>query len=262
MKQFLLWPPVRFVTDLVEIYFEKRVSRSAAELAYFLILSFFPLLICVNYFIGQLDLDPNTLVEAVSPVFPKESLNILVDYLHYISSNQSTALLVGGLGMTLYSASAAFRALMHVMADIYDRQSYQGGYGGFGGFGSNFTDVRRMIQQSRLVEAEELLDGTPSASRDGEWHYLKGTICYQRGWLDEARSHFSAACQMSPGNPEYRAALNRMSWQGQGGYGAPGHGYRQSAGTGSGMDACNCCGNLLIADCCCECMGGDLIPCC
>ena len=142
------------------------------------------------------------------------------------------------------------------------RQGYQGGYGGFGGFGSNFTDVRRMIQQSRLVEAEELLDGTPSASRDGEWHYLKGTICYQRGWLDEARSHFSAACQMSPGNPEYRAALNRMSWQGQGGYGAPGHGYRQSAGTGSGMDACNCCGNLLIADCCCECMGGDLIPCC
>lgn len=126
MKQFLLWPPVRFVTDLVEIYFEKRVSRSAAELAYFLILSFFPLLICVNYFIGQLDLDPYTLVEAVSPVFPKESLNILVDYLHYISSNQSTALLVGGLGMTLYSASAAFRALMHVMADIYDRQSYQG----------------------------------------------------------------------------------------------------------------------------------------
>ncbi len=140
------------------------------------------------------------------------------------------------------------------------RQSYSGGYG-YGGYGSNFTDVRRMIQQNRLVEAEELLDGTPSTSRDGEWHYLKGTICYQRGWLDDARNHFSAACQMSPGNPEYRAALNRMSWQGQGGYGAPGSGYRQTS-HGGNMDACNCCGNLLIADCCCECMGGDLIPCC
>ena len=89
MKRFLLWPPVRFVADLVEIYFEKRVSRSAAELAYFLILSFFPLLICVNYFIGQLDLDPNTLVDAVSPVFPRESLGILTDYLNYIGHNQS-----------------------------------------------------------------------------------------------------------------------------------------------------------------------------
>ncbi len=126
MKRFLLWPPVRFVTDLVEIYFEKRVSRSAAELAYFLILSFFPLLICLNYFVGKLDVDPNTLVDAVAPVFPKESLGILVDYLQYISRNQSTALLVGGLIMTLYSASAAFRALMNIMEDIYDRQSYRG----------------------------------------------------------------------------------------------------------------------------------------
>ena len=86
------------------------------------------------------------------------------------------------------------------------RQSYSGGYG-YGGYGSNFTDVRRMIQQNRLVEAEELLDGTPSTSRDGEWHYLKGTICYQRGWLDDARNHFSAACQMSPGQPRIPGGL-------------------------------------------------------
>ena len=156
--------------------------------------------------------------------------------------------------------------------------NYQGGYrqqntgygygGGYGqGYGYHqaygaFADVRRMIQQNRLVEAEELLDGTPSGRRDGEWHFLKGTICYQRGWLDDARNHFSAACQMNPANPEYRAALNRMAWQSQGGFGAPGTGYRRTGAPGSGMDACNCCGNLLIADCCCECMGGDLIPCC
>ena len=58
-----------------------------------------------------------------------------------------------------------------------------GGYGGYGGFGGQgygygqaygaFADVRRMIQQNRLVEAEELLDGTPSGRRDGEWHFLR-----------------------------------------------------------------------------------------
>ena len=126
MKKLLHWPLVRFLSELVEIYFDKRVSRSAAELAYFLILSFFPLLICLNYFVGKLNLDPDTLVQALAPVFPRDSLGILTDYLTYISQNQSTALLVGGLGMTVYSASAAFRALMNIMEDIYDRQSYQG----------------------------------------------------------------------------------------------------------------------------------------
>ena len=35
-------PPIRFVVDVVDVYFSKRVSRAAAELAYFLILTFSP----------------------------------------------------------------------------------------------------------------------------------------------------------------------------------------------------------------------------
>ena len=43
-----------FVYDVAGLYFTKRVSRSAAELAYFLVLTFFPVLICVNAIIGTL----------------------------------------------------------------------------------------------------------------------------------------------------------------------------------------------------------------
>ena len=57
MKRVLELGPVKFVAEIVDIYFRKRVSRSAAELAYFLILTFFPIVICVNAFIGLLDLD-------------------------------------------------------------------------------------------------------------------------------------------------------------------------------------------------------------
>ena len=49
---------------------------------------------------------------------------------------------------------------------------------------SNFSDIRVMIQQNRLVEAEELLDGTPLNKRDAEWYFLKGSIYYSRGWLE------------------------------------------------------------------------------
>ena len=57
MKKLLEWKPVRFGLEVGELYFSKRVSRSAAELAYFLILTFFPVLICINAFIGLLHLD-------------------------------------------------------------------------------------------------------------------------------------------------------------------------------------------------------------
>ncbi len=123
------------------------------------------------------------------------------------------------------------------------------------------TCVQFMIQQNRLVEAEELLDGIPTKNRDGEWYFLKGSVFFQRGWLDDAMSHFSNACRMNPNNPEYRAALNRMMWQQQGNMGSPNGAYRTS--DVSNMNAaCNCCNQLICADCCCECMGGDLISCC
>ncbi len=144
--------------------------------------------------------------------------------------------------------------------------SQQAGYGYGGGYGysqasGQQNDIRRLIQQNRLVEAEELLDGIPMKNRDGEWYFLKGTIFFQRGWLDDAMNHFSTACRLSPNNPEYRAAMNRMMWQQQGNMGSPNGPYRTNPDM-AGMSACNCCGNLLCADCCCECMGGDLIPCC
>lgn len=123
-----LWgnPVVRFIREIVEVYFDRRVSRSAAELAYFLILSFFPILICVNAFVGLLRLDVNVVVEGAAGILPKESLPILGEYLKYVSTNQSNAMLLAGLTMTLFSASAAFRALMNVMADIYERPTYRG----------------------------------------------------------------------------------------------------------------------------------------
>ncbi|WP_242848523.1 YihY/virulence factor BrkB family protein [Intestinimonas butyriciproducens] len=112
--------------EIVEVYFDRRVSRSAAELAYFLILSFFPVLICVNAFVGLLHLDVNLILAGTEEFLPKESRSILGDYILYITDNQSNAMLFAGLTMTLFSASAAFRALMNIMADIYGRTTYRG----------------------------------------------------------------------------------------------------------------------------------------
>lgn len=136
---------------------------------------------------------------------------------------------------------------------------YSGGssYGaGSQGFDSNY--VRSLIQSGSITAADQLLDNVSMDMRNGEWYFLKGSVCYKRGWLNEAYNHFSRAVQLEPGNAEYSAALAQMNRQ-RSGYmnGNPTQGY--STGAMSGPD---CCTSLCCADCCCEMMGGDLIPCC
>ncbi len=137
----------------------------------------------------------------------------------------------------------------------------QGGYqnGGYrqpSGGPSRYNDVRQMIVQNRLMDAELILDGIPTNSRDAEWHYLKGMVLHKKGWLEDAYNHFATACRMDPSNAEYRTAFN------QAGAGRQHGGYNTPAPSGGNCDACDVCQALWCADCCCECMGGDLIRCC
>ena len=85
------------------------------------------------------------------------------------------------------------------------RQSGSGSYSYSSG-GAAFQQVRMAINRNDLNMAEQLLAAIED--HDGEWNYLKGTICYRRGWVDEARRYYQTACQMDPGNAEYRQALH------------------------------------------------------
>ncbi len=151
---------------------------------------------------------------------------------------------------------------MQEINEAYDaiiRQRRDGGgraYTGGATGGSPYTDIRNLIRTGRTIDAETLLDGIPAPSRDAEWYFLKGSVLYKKGWLDEAYNHFSTATRMDPGNAEYRAAYNQLERQRRTGA------YRAPGAPGGGCSGCDMCSSLLCADCCCECMGGDLIRCC
>lgn len=131
-------------------------------------------------------------------------------------------------------------------------RAYNNAYGG-----TNFPEVRTLINQGRLEQAQEILDGVPPGNRDAEWYFLNGTVLYRRGWFDQAYTSFATAVRMNPQNPEYRNAMNAAQRQS----GAQYNPYR-SYGSAGGCSGCDVCQGLLCADCCCECMGGDLIRCC
>ena len=131
--------------------------------------------------------------------------------------------------------------------------SYSGsGYGG----SADFAEVRRLINAGAYMQAERILDAMAADRRGAEWHFLRGCILLRRGWIHDAAKYFDTACRMDPQNAEYRNArlnIERMAQQGSAG---------RTTGTVCADDGCGCCANLMLADCCCECMGGDLVPCC
>lgn len=126
-------------------------------------------------------------------------------------------------------------------------------------YSSDFSDIRAKINSGRIDDAEIRLDGISPTQRNAEWYYLKGTVNHRRGWFEEAKKNFTIACQMDPSNNEYRSAFNSINNRTSGGYRTR---QRTSQSGGKSDGICNICTTLLCADCCCECIGGDLIPCC
>lgn len=143
------------------------------------------------------------------------------------------------------------------------RSSYNGqsaNYGGYRQESSQFLDIRKLINAKRIAEAEELLDGVLLRDRDAEWYFLKGSVQFSRGWLEQAYDNFTKAVQLNPENAEYRAALNQLEWQRR--TGRPSYGGYKTNPNMASCNSCDVCSSLICADCCCECMGFDLIPCC
>jgi len=135
-----------------------------------------------------------------------------------------------------------------------------GGYNGNPNAGSSstdsrFTEVRRLINLNELARAEQILRGMEPAMQNAEWFFLMGNIAYKRGYFVDAQNMFNRACGMDPYNMEYRNARDTLRAQ-TAGYGS---GYRTTTRTDH---TCDCCSQLICADCCCEMMGGDLIRCC
>ena len=92
-------------------------------------------------------------------------------------------------------------------------QYQQGGRQGQSAGNADYARIRQFINAGDLDQADALLQG--AGAKTAEYYFLAGSIAYRRGWLDEARQNYAIACQMEPGNVEYRQALNLMQ---RGGY--------------------------------------------
>ena len=131
---------------------------------------------------------------------------------------------------------------------------YSGGYGGYqAGYqtgyqagGSRYQRIRMAISQGNLNLAEELLNA--HSDHEADWNFLKGAICYRRGWLDDARRYYQTAVQMDPDNVEYQRALDVA--EGRDGYRPNGYSTMTTTSCGN-ADCLRLCGATL----CCNALG-------
>ncbi|MBQ7713273.1 MAG: J domain-containing protein [Oscillospiraceae bacterium] len=106
--------------------------------------------------------------------------------------------------------------------------------------------VRAAINGGDVSLAERLLN--QAQERGAEWSFLMGVVCSRRGWMDEAKRHFDAACRLEPDNAEYRNAQTMFRG---GGY-RP-QGYPNGGTANYNNDACM---RLCAAWSCCMLTGG------
>ena len=136
------------------------------------------------------------------------------------------------------------------------RGSKNTGNGNYSG-NPQYNEIRRTLNRNNIGDAESMLFAIPTADRNAEWYFLLGVCNMKKQNFMDAQRNFDMACSMDPYNDEYRSARDQLRTR-AGGYGG---GYQTNQNSG-GCSGCDVCSSLLCADCCCECMGGDLIPCC
>ncbi len=129
-------------------------------------------------------------------------------------------------------------------------------YSGGSHSGYNYSNIRHNINNGNIAAAENELNSINAGDRAAEWHYLMGCVFIKKGYYTDAQNMLNMACNMDPGNQEYRNTRDRLYSQSRG----YGNGYNTTQS--SGCSGCDVCQGLICADCCCECMGGDLIRCC
>ena len=128
--------------------------------------------------------------------------------------------------------------------------------GNYNSGSGSFSKAREYIFNGNTMQAEMILDSVPVNARDAEWNFLRGYIYFSKQYYTQAHSYLKRACDMDPGNLEYRNVYQQLlNTQKQ-------YGGFNTSRSGCGCSTCDICTGLICADCCCECMGGDLISCC
>ncbi|MEW8955356.1 YihY/virulence factor BrkB family protein [Clostridium sp.] len=113
------------------IGFWKKLSNDdifplASQLAYSLIVAFFPFLIFLMTLIGYLNLDPKAVLDTLNRLLPTIAYDLIEETVKGILINQHGSILSISLILTIWTASSGFRAIIRGLNKAYDTEESRG----------------------------------------------------------------------------------------------------------------------------------------
>ena len=102
---------VRFVKNFIRIYTDTQMTIASAALSYYFTMTFFPLIICLYTMLGNSYDQAMRIVQFLKSFASEEAIDLISDFLVYVASNNSPAMMVAGLAVLVTSASAASRSI-------------------------------------------------------------------------------------------------------------------------------------------------------
>lgn len=115
-----------FLQDLLLRLQRVEISALAAQLAYFFLLSFFPLLIFLVTLLPYLNLETTQVYSFLVNVMPDEVYRLIENTLNEILNNRNSSLLSIGVLGTLWSASKGINALIRALNKAYETEESRG----------------------------------------------------------------------------------------------------------------------------------------
>ncbi len=110
---------IKGVSLLLRRYYDHHVARDSAALTYYLLFALFPLLIFLNNLVGLLAFDIDGLLAELSRVVPRDVVDLVGQYLVYVSRVSNRTLLWFSLVFTIYFPYRAANALFMSVRKAY-----------------------------------------------------------------------------------------------------------------------------------------------
>ena len=103
--------PLYAAKALFRRYSDDGLSQLGGQLAYFFILSIFPMLMLLSQIVGTLNINTAELSLILSDFLPPDVLSIIFDYLRYASETKSTGIFTFSAVSSVFIASKALTSI-------------------------------------------------------------------------------------------------------------------------------------------------------
>lgn len=111
-----------FIKSLFFRYIDDEITAMASQLAYSLLLSFFPFLILLMTLIGHSSIRSEEVINALGTILPKDIMNLITNNVVEIVETRRSDLLSFSMVTTIWTASNGFNAVIRGLNRAYDEK--------------------------------------------------------------------------------------------------------------------------------------------